>query len=183
MGPHHLMMQDGLHGGESNLYDTCESKSRAKTGDVEWKAKADGLLTASEAKQIWLEREIQTLKSALDRVSIPTAFHESGYWNGGFERAVPPVHYVHSATSERPLDGAVPALCGERGVEDLRHRASACAPNVPGGIRAAYMHGEHLPRDRAQHMHGVPLCDSRAPPLHGLHSGDGRAWPRSGFAW
>ena len=71
----------------SGLYDTCESKPRMKNGDTSWKPRSD-LVTASEAKQMSLERGVQSLKSALHRVSVPSAFVQSGYWNGGFERRV-----------------------------------------------------------------------------------------------
>ena len=46
-------------------------------GDMLWNPQGDRktgdeLLTASEAKQMWLEREVQSLKTALNRVSVPT---------------------------------------------------------------------------------------------------------------
>ena len=59
----------------SGLYDTCESKPKAKNGDVQWKPHGDrwddGLLSPQEAKQFWLEREVRSLKFALDRVAAP----------------------------------------------------------------------------------------------------------------
>ena len=47
----------------------------------------DGSLTvtASEAKQMWLEREVRSLKVALDRVAVPQVLQQSGYWNTGFD--------------------------------------------------------------------------------------------------
>ena len=73
---------DGL-----DIYDTCESKPKVKNGDMSWKptAEKDGPLSASEAKQVWLEREVRSLKVALDRVAIPQAVPQSGYWNSGFD--------------------------------------------------------------------------------------------------
>ena len=69
------------------LYDTCESKPKMRQGDVAWKpvAEKDGTLSASEAKQVWLEREVRSLKVALDRVAVPQSFQQSGYWNAGFD--------------------------------------------------------------------------------------------------
>ena len=86
-------MKNGLETENMNgLYDTCESKPRVKNGDREWKPQCDGAVSASEAKQFWLEQEVQSLRTALHRVSIPTTFQESGYWNGGFESGVKPQH-------------------------------------------------------------------------------------------
>ena len=69
----------------SNLYDTCESKLRVKNGDVQWKPHDekgnDAILSPQEAKQAWLEREVRSLKVALDRVAVPSTLTESGYWN------------------------------------------------------------------------------------------------------
>ena len=84
------MVDDGQHVGDAELYDTCDSNPRVKNGDREWKPQSDridrtGVLPANEAKQFWLEQEVKSLRKALDRVAVPTAFHESGYWNGGFE--------------------------------------------------------------------------------------------------
>ena len=66
----------------SGLYDTCESKPRVRNGDREWKPQCDGVVSANEAKQFWLEQEVKSLRKALDRVAVPTAFQESGYWKG-----------------------------------------------------------------------------------------------------
>ena len=72
----------------SNLYDTCESKPHVRNGDKLWKPQSGqntgDVMTASEAKQTWLEREVQSVKTALNRVSVPDAIRQSGYWNGSF---------------------------------------------------------------------------------------------------
>eukprot|EP00435_Cladocopium_sp_Y103_P028204 s2125_g7.t1 len=87
--------QDGHHlcsSFVSDLYDTCESKSRVKNGDTQWKPLGDSkhdVLSPSEAKQIWMEREIRSLKFALDRVNVPTTLQQSEYWNGGFDQKLP----------------------------------------------------------------------------------------------
>ena len=97
----------------SNLYDTCESKPHVRNGDKLWKPQSGqntgDVMTASEAKQTWLEREVQSLKTALNRVAVPDAIRQSGYWNGSFaektECHVPDVS--HAAAANRPL-------CGDR---------------------------------------------------------------------
>lgn len=79
---------DGMNGSfSSELYDTCESKRGMKNGDLAWKpqhAQSDvcDVLSPTEAKQVWLEREVRSLKSALDRVSHPM-LQQSEYWNAG----------------------------------------------------------------------------------------------------
>ena len=74
----------------SGLYDTCESKPRGKLGDQQWKPKGEredaGVLSAREAKQVWLEREVRSLKVSSDRVAVPTSLQQLGYWSSGFDR-------------------------------------------------------------------------------------------------
>ena len=81
--------QSSFVSGILEIYDTCDSTPRMKNGDVAWKPmeEKDGSLTvtASEAKQMWLEREVRSLKVALDRVAVPQVLQQSGYWNTGFD--------------------------------------------------------------------------------------------------
>ena len=132
---------------ESALYDTCDSKGRVRNVDTQWKPQCDrndrdGVMSASEAKQFWLEKEVQSLGAVLNKVSVPSAFHESGYWNGGFEGKVePPINTQPAHASCTGTDLGVRALHGGSGAEYPQDRASACAPSVPCGVRAAYLHG------------------------------------------
>ena len=81
--------------------------------------------------------------------------------------------------------------CGELDLQrralhgDVSHqaRAAAAAPCVPGGVRAAYLHGEHRDHDRAFHMHGAQAGQARAFDLHGEHPGRGRALHGVGNEW
>ena len=213
------MVDDGQHVDGTELYDTCDSKPRVKNGDREWKPQSDridrtGVLSANEAKQFWLEQEVKSLRQALDRVAVPTAFHESGYWNGGFETKGNPQNHGHAnvdtctaldpvlhrvptggsgdgpllpralhggsgedALQRRALHGGsgadflLPrALHGGSGDDALQHRAVHGAPKVPGGVRAAYVHGEHHERDRA-FQHGEHQCGGRALMEHDPHGG------------
>ena len=184
----------------SGIYDTCESKPRVRNGDREWKPQCEGVVTASEAKQFWLEQEVQALRSVLNKVSIPTAFHESGYWNGGFESRVNPQHasFVPGASlsvggsgADRLLHRASMELGGS-GNEHLLHRAphgsngldphqgrAPFAGSLTGGARAEHVHGEHLCHDRAG-QHGGHQGDARASLEHGEHRCDGRAFAMHG---
>lgn len=135
-----------------NMYDTCESKPRVKNGEVNWKPKEEGFLSASEAKQVWFEREVQSLRKALAKVSVPTAFHESGCWNEGFQRFEPSNPGSDPAATALAMHHGARALPGGSrdvylrprpehggsGVDALVDRAPAIASTVPGGIRAAY---------------------------------------------
>ena len=183
----------------SNLYDTCESKVKVKNGDVNWKPQNErnegtDILTASEAKQIWLEREVQSLKTALDRVSIPLAFQQSEFWNAGFDSRGKVDPKGHHSAAEANCTSL--GLHGGSGTGDLPHRA------VHGGVagshqsmvfggwgeldlqrRAAYLHGEHRDHDRAFHMHGAQAGQARAFDLHGEHPGRGRALHGVGNEW
>ena len=184
-------------GNMSGLYDTCESKPRVRNGDREWKPQCEGVVSASEAKQFWLEQEVHALRSVLNKVSIPTAFHESGYWNGGFESRINSQHasFVPGASLsvggsgvDRLLHRASMELGGS-GDDRLPHRAPhgssgddcllpraafAGSQTVPGGGRAVHVHGEHLGHDRAD-KHGGHQGDARASFEHGEHRCDGRA--------
>ena len=168
----------------SGLYDTCESKPSMKRRDTSWKPQDDsrdgnGLLSASEAKQIWLEREVQSLRTALNRVSVPLAFQQSGYWNGSFEgRSGPPAR-----------SSSVSAACGEAGISvqpggsgDVAHqgRAGTSIPVVPDGVRAAYISGDHRERDRAFLQHGEARLADRAFAQHGDVCPHDRAFAKHG---
>ena len=125
-----------------------------------WKPKDEGLLSASEAKQVWLEREVQSLRNALAKVSVPTAFHESGKWK-------------FSANGSNPgSDPAATALAMNHGARALYGGSGDVC------LRPRYLHGEHLGKDRAlEHgeismVVGLPCihqCGNRAPIEHGEH--------------
>ena len=179
---------DGMNGSfSSELYDTCESKRGMKNGDLTWKpqhAQGEGcdVLSPTEAKQVWLEREVRSLKSALDRVSHPM-LQQSEYWNAGFDNRISSSGFGQLTDTARVLNDRLAAFSGsgtdalqaraQHGLECLQHRAPAsvhCASEVPQGVRAAYMHGEHLDRDRALREHGDLSGQARASSaVHGGH--------------
>ena len=159
--------QDGDVSFCSGLYDICESKSKVKNGDVAWKppepCEGSGILSPSEAKQVWLEREVRSLKSALDRVSIPPMLQQSEYWNAGFDNCVSSKGLGQYATAvrmpgdpfgafggsgndalrDRALHGGSGndalrdrALHGGGGNDDLRHRAFAGTRECSGSVHA-----------------------------------------------
>ena len=119
-----------------NMYDTCESKPRVKNGEVNWKPKEEGFLSASEAKQVWLEREVQSLRKALAKVSVPTAFHESGYWNEGFQRFEPSNPGSDPATTALAMHQCARALPGGSGDVYLRPRPEHGGSGVDAHQRA-----------------------------------------------
>ena len=135
---------------DDGLYDTCESKPRVRNGDVQWKPHDekgnDAILSPQEAKQAWLEREVRSLKVALDRVAVPSTLTESAYWN--------------------PSGGA-----GNAHGKDLRHLlpGSGDAAQQGRALRGA-VHGEGAQQDRA--LHGTVLGDDA---LRGVAIGDGGA--------
>ena len=163
----------------SGLYDTCESKPRNKLGDLQWKPqelRGNDVLSPSEAKQLWLEREVQSLRMALDKVAVPPPIQRSDYWNGNLDSGMPcsrgpsgvesTAHCLdgrnlRDGCGEDQLQdrakhggcGTVPhqgrAAIGGSGVDALRDRADAATLQVPGHHRASQMPGELPDQDRA----------------------------------
>ena len=141
----------------SGLYDTCESKPRAKNGDVAWKPlggqSEPGVLSPSEAKQVWLEREVRSLKFALDRAVSPS-FQRSDYWNHGFERRPPP-NSLGPVGNPSDAHGRVDGhLLGGSGLLPHRDRAQQHGGSGDLFARDRAQHGgsgDFFERDRAQH--------------------------------
>ena len=146
------------------LYDTCDSKPKVKNGDMGWKPKGEpeGPLSASEAKQLWMERELRSLKFALDRASIPPVVQQSSYWNPGFEGKL-----------QSCLPGS--GLPARGDCVDGDNRASHLHGDQYGPVRASSVHGTGQDQDRASQLHGAPHEGARAQQLHGVHLGQGRA--------
>ena len=182
----------------SGLYDTCESKPRNKLGDLQWKPRellGDDVLSPSEAKQLWLEREVRSLKFALDRVAVPPPINKSDFWNGGLESAVPQdrvfsgtdgtahgldgrnlrggcgvTQLPDRASLQHGGSGTLPAQAwaasGGCGDPALLDRAHAAASHVHGADRALQLHGDVPAHDRAW-QHGAHLDQGRASLQHG----------------
>ena len=147
----------------SNLYDTCESKLRVKNGDVQWKPHDekgnDAILSPQEAKQAWLEREVRSLKVALDRVAVPSTLTESGYWNpAGCNAHGKDVRHLHAGSGE------------------AAQQVRAQHDGLQGGDRASQVHGDLCGQVRAWNgglrgtVHGDVALQGRA--LHSTALGD-----------
>ena len=133
----------------SNLYDTCESKLRVKNGDVQWKPHDekgdDAILSPQEAKQAWLEREVRSLKVALDRVAVPSTLTESGYWNpAGCNAHGKDVRHLHAGSGE------------------AAQQVRAQHDGLQGGDRASQAHGDLCGQVRASNggLCGTVLGDA-----------------------
>ena len=57
-----------------------ETGSKGKLGDVMWKPADEKLLTPQEAKAKWLEREVQSLKTVLNKVAEGSSYDISTAW-------------------------------------------------------------------------------------------------------
>ena len=148
-----------------------------------------GPLSASEAKQIWMERELRSLKSALDRVSIPPILQQSGYWNTGFEgklqSCLPGMGSVAIGLGSDPDARAQHGGCGDHAPRDRagqtaagfqgRDRASQSHGELYGPVRASSLHGVHREQARAQHAFGDHHEQARAQQAFGDHRGQARA--------
>ena len=85
----------------------------------------------------------------------------------------PQPHGPNPSATALAMHGAR-ALSGGSGDDPLWPRAAASSHQVPGGVRAAYLHGEHHPRDRAL-GHEKVFHGSQAFVEHGEHPRDSRA--------
>ena len=78
---------------------TKGSDQKGKLGDRQWKPNevdqkslkgiSSHELSPSEAREVWLEREVQSLRSVLDRMADQTSFKSSPYWSQGFQSGAP----------------------------------------------------------------------------------------------
>ena len=139
-----------LHGGESRLYDTCESKPHGKGRDDQNDA---GVPSASEAKQLWLEREVQSLKHALDRVAVPQSVQQSEYWvKGGFENRPQPGPTALPAGATTSIAHGLDErhLLGGCGTDRLQHRAEQSTAHWGGDRHLRGGCGPECLQDRAQ---------------------------------
>eukprot|EP00435_Cladocopium_sp_Y103_P017061 s854_g4.t1 len=135
-----IPMDDGL-----DIYDTCESKPKVRNGDSGWKPVEErgDVLSAREAKQMWLEREVQSLKFALDRP------HEGNRASAHGDL------FAHDRASLLHGD-----LCAQG-------RASTVHGDLLAQARALNEHGDPRGRDRALFEHGGHRDEARA----GMHGG------------
>lgn len=70
-------------------YESFHQTSKMRVVDQQWKPGCEGPKepTPSEARTLWLEREVQALRNTLASVSHGNSFQKSEYWNGGFQRS------------------------------------------------------------------------------------------------
>ena len=66
----------------------------------------------SEAKQVWLEREVRSFKTALDRVSVHPMLQQSEYWNAGSENQLSSSCFGPTATDTRTFGDCLDAFGG-----------------------------------------------------------------------
>ena len=167
-----------------DMYDTCESKPPAKTGDVAWKPRSerDDVLSPAEAKQLWLAREGRAVQSVWDNVPVSPSFRQSAYWASGFEGRDNRYHGLPSdqAFAMHQLPGS--RMEGDRALQRVlgdqygQARAPAVHGDVHGQARAPMLHG--VPHDQARipAVLGDLRCHDRASSgLHGLQQDQARA--------
>ena len=165
------------------MYDTCESKPRAKNGDVAWKPCSErDVPSAAEAKQLWLAREGRAIQSVWDSIPVSPAFRNSAYWASGFEgrdnrfHGLPPDQAFDRqpwAGSRLEGDRALQRVLGDPRCQDRAFAAAAHGDHFEQG-RAPAVLGDHQCHDRA-FQHGPFHGEARAPALHGEHHDQGRA--------
>ena len=61
-------------------YEACEKGSKPKMGDAMWKPTCEKVLTPQEAKTVWLEREVNSLRTVLEKVANEKNYEISKSW-------------------------------------------------------------------------------------------------------
>ena len=134
---------------DMELYDKYEKmKESGRMGDVQWKPSCERTVTPSEARAIWLEKEVSSLRSLLDHMTENTSFAKSSYWSQPFQREL--------ATEA----GGPPQVraCGSG--------RAACAPELPQQGRACSSGVAACASDLPQQGRacaGVAACASELP--------------------
>ena len=94
---------------------------------------------------MWLAREVQSLKFAVGRATVPPAMQQSGYWKSGFQRSPSSTRAPQFATA-----------CTAHGQDD-RHLRGGCGDFYPQGRASTGGGGEIALQDRAS-MVTLGLC-------------------------
>eukprot|EP00435_Cladocopium_sp_Y103_P018020 s4138_g4.t1 len=151
----HVMHEDPM-----KLLDNYELMHESSTMstmhvvDREWKS---GVLrskepTPSEARNFWLEKEVEFLKTALPSMSQGNPFHKSEYWNGKYENS-----QVGGVTSKAAPPGFLAAICAGLSDPDLAEAISKAYPgDLPDRDRALQRSQKEYQDDRA--LHGMAHC-------------------------
>ena len=146
---------------------TKGSDQKGELGDRQWKpAHVDqketlGIraheLSPSEAREVWLEREVQSLRSVLDRMADQTSFKSSSYWSQGFPPGLPnPVSSMRTS--------------GDRDDNRAQH-AQNSAPEFPHGDRAQHSLSSSASDlyQGARALHGASTASALPPDGRALH--------------
>ena len=149
----------------------------AKRSDRQWEP--SHVPTPSEARALWLEREVDVLKTTPHEMSKENGFLESAYWNSGFDSRTHGLSAVGPMRDQSACAGFAPgevregrAFASEHGLH--QHQVRACT----GANAAAELGGERRP-DRAC-MEPTAASDLGGQCRHGRV---GLAWLMVGLAW
>ena len=129
-----------------------------------------------EARAFWLEKEVDSLKKSLAKMSGGNSFQDSQYWSQGFQPP-PPGPATVSWTCEQPAAMSPP-------IPNLAERLSR---EVPGdaGLHSAHVRGQLLGGSGEFALHARAGMDSSAPGHHQRHllggSGEGSLHDRAGM--
>ena len=170
-------------------YETMDEKNnKGRLGDVTWKPSNEKVMTPHEAKTVWLEREVQSLRSVLEKVADGRSFDISKAW------PLKPGQTVWSANIPEPRVASAAANCGSDALHSIGHgelsqqdRAAAGLLHSTGlgaechqgrALRGTVL-GDVSQQDRA--LHGIVLGDRalQASALHGTVLGDGAQQARA----
>ena len=154
-----------------------EMGSKKKLGDVMWKPSDEKLLTPQEAKAKWLEREVQSLKTVLNKIAEGSSYDMSTAWplkpgQTVWTAELPNPTSLEQHGTEHGGQGRDDRALRGTVLGDLPQQARVLQPGVP--LRGAL--GEEFQQARA--LHGTVLGDGsqQARALHGTVLGWHCSW-------
>ena len=113
-------------------YEALEEKgSKGKFGDAAWKPSNEKLLTPQEAKTMWLEREVQSLKTVLQKVAEGSSYDISTAWSNCFGLLTYRINLCWNSLALSTVDkdeviGLCMARCLEKNLNKLGHWMALC---------------------------------------------------------
>ena len=151
-------------------YEACANGSKTKMGDVGWKPACERAVTPQEAKTMWLEREVQSLKTVLEKVAGGKTYD--------IDKAWPLKHgqTVWSADLPEPRVESAMMSGGSGALHSTAHGDAALQARAASGALHSTVHGDVALQARAASgaLHSTGLGDGsqqdRA--LHGTVLGD-----------
>ena len=150
-------------------YEACANGSKTKMGDVGWKPTCEKAVTPQEAKTMWLEREVQSLKTVLEKVAGGKAYDIDKAWPLKHGQTVWSADLPEPRVESAMMSGGLGAL------HSTVHGDAALQARAASGALHSTVHGDVALQARAASgalhstVHGDVALQARAASgaLHG----------------